>query len=505
MHNDEIFSKGFCNQYSFSILYLYSEYFPSKHFCCVSFLDTFCCNQNCIFAMKFFSLLFFLFCLLGLCYQSYLIISEYVKYDVSTTISLNQKSKYIPPSLSTCFKIYEIFDYKSFKSASFVFNDTNIESVYRTGIKSLKFLTIDDIFRYTPPVMEIVKWCEIRNASTFAYHEYGPTECYEKFDIEKYVIASLVCYKLTLKQVSIGTSASDYSKESTFFSPSDNGDIFYFILNQSAFLRYHKIVNVMHPIDNYPFYEFPLSQMRDRGYYKKNENNRINLFGSKSSTVTINKIPPPYVTMCQRYRTRYSKTMGRLYYCRDSQHCLLSCITEGIESQFDRASLTNHYFTGINLRMFTNEDFCKKSISAAYADILRECYNACPENDCQYVSTYTTTIGIQFEHSGIYVMLPDRPSFIIEYGKKVTFLDTFNFICGCVGVWFGFSFFDLNPFRMKAMKNHAGFTYYYNEQKIKNLERRIFKASEERSKMASRIRSLEIRFNQRLRMIQRCT
>lgn len=48
-----------------------------------------------LFAMKFFpysSLSLSLLCILGLSYQSYLIISEYVEYDVSKKISSNQRA-----------------------------------------------------------------------------------------------------------------------------------------------------------------------------------------------------------------------------------------------------------------------------------------------------------------------------------------------------------------------------------------------------------------------------
>lgn len=421
-----------------------------------------------------------LLCLLGLCYQTYLIAHEYLKYAVSTSVSLNQMSKYLVPSQSVCFKIHEIFDYDTYNSESksdITFDLTNAETVYVTGTDSLKILTISDIWHFTPPASSIASSCDIRNGSKFAYHAYKGAECYKMFEIEKYIIATLVCYKLTLKQSIMktnGENSNTYSKESTYFTPSDNGNIYFFFFNQSAFPRFDLITNVMHPIDNYPFQEFPLTQIGSRRYNYQTGESILNLFGCKSNTVTVRKMPPPYETMCQNYQHRNTgkKTMDEKFYrfrnkkkdskniagevYRDSQHCLLSCITEGTQSQFKKASLANHYFKGADLHMLTNDDFHNETISEIYGKILLKCNSACPENDCNYVSTYTTTIGTSYVYSGVLVELPDRPSFIIAYGKKVTFLDTFNFICGCVGVWFGFSFADLNPYRKRTRPSYSG-------------------------------------------------
>lgn len=132
---------------------------------------------------------------------------------------------------------------------------------------------------------------------------------------------------------------------------------------------------------------------------------------------------------------------------------MVSCITEGVQTQFKKASLVNHYFSGVDLHLLKNEDFENETISKMYSDILSKCNHTCPDNDCTCVSTYTTTIGTRYVFPGIRVDLPDRPSFNIVYGEKVSFLDTFNFVCSCVGVWLGFSFADINPFKNRKKRN----------------------------------------------------
>lgn len=276
--------------------------------------------------MRILSLIFILLCLLGLCYQTYLIIHEYLKYAVSTSVSLNQKNEYTVPSLSSCFRIDQVFDYDSFKIAypqsNVTINRTNTQTVYFTGTESLKILSIDDIYRYTPTPSYLANFCEIRDASTFTYNRLEGVDCNRIFDIEKYVIASLVCYKITLKQFIMAASNSKrhsergsnaYTKESAYFTPTDAGEIYFVFLNQSVFPYFDRITNVMYPIDNYPLREFPLSQLGSRRYNYEGRESVLNLFGSKSSTVTVQKMALPYETMCQNYQTRYGTIDKKLY------------------------------------------------------------------------------------------------------------------------------------------------------------------------------------------------
>ena len=50
-----------------------------------------------------------------------------------------------------------------------------------------------------------------------------------------------------------------------------------------------------------------------------------------------------------------------------------------------------------------------------------------------------SSLGIFFEISGVYVMLPDNPSYVIKYTASVVYLDTINFVCSAFGLWFGLS------------------------------------------------------------------
>ena len=115
---------------------------------------------------------------------------------------------------------------------------------------------------------------------------------------------------------------------------------------------------------------------------------------------------------------------------------------------FRKASLTKHYFApGVNLTMLTSDDYSNTSFAEKYSKIMAQCKEACPDNDCAYVATSTTTAAIKFQDLGFSIALPNQASFTIHYEIKIIFLDTLNFIGSSLGLWFGFSIFGINPFR----------------------------------------------------------
>ena len=376
-------------------------------------------------------------CLSGLSYQIFLVTREYFKYGVSTSTTLTQSDVYTLPSLSTCLLFPEVFNYAEFNqkyNSNFVFNDTNAETTYESGIAIQKLVTLDDMHQFTPSVENLIDTCEIRNSSSLQYHYYESDMCHEKFRIEKFTISAFVCFKITLKEVD--GFPNIYSRETSYFTPSDQGDLMFIYFNESHFGKFDIIVNVMHPTHSYPWYDFPLSQIRVRDYDAKSGKSTVKLFGSKSSSIVMNKLPPPYVTSCQDYADKHF---------RDSQHCLLKCIHDQTEGVFHKASLVNHYFKGKDLSLLSLNDFDQENFSSIYRSIFNECHQLCPSNDCTFMSTYTSTTGYDYTHSGIWIMLPDRPSFTINFREKVLFVDTVTFICSTLGIWFGFSFYAINP------------------------------------------------------------
>ena len=165
--------------------------------------------------------------------------------------------------------------------------------------------------------------------------------------------------------------------------------------------------------------------------------------------------------MCRNY--------SRAYGFRNSKHCLLKCIHKKIEDTFNRSLLINHYFNGSDLKLMSNVDFDEDSFAPKYRRILNHCNERCPPADCLMESTFTTTQGIDYSSPGIYVMLPDRPSFVINYRVGVHFVDTVALLCSVFGFWFGFSIFRMNPIQIWERSNGNKFSGFWTENEVINL------------------------------------
>lgn len=405
------------------------------------------------FFVKVFNFIYIAFCIIGLLYQSFLICDEYLSYSVTSSMTLTQQNVYKLPSLSMCFAIHEIFDYQNFNhdhNYNLSVNQSDITSSYISGLELLPFLTVSDVLKYTPLIDELFRDCEIRNSSNFQYRFFKSKKCYEWFHIEKYLVSTRLCYKITLRS----TPSTDFSRkpteniyyslDKTCLTPADFGDIYFLFLNESNFGHFNYFYGSMHPTNSYPWIELALSQLRTRSY--EPINGAIDdMFQMVSRSITTTKLPPPYITACQSYSTR---TNGKRY--RDSAHCFFDCITRKVTKIFGKASLANHWFEGNDMKLLTFEDFTDYDFNIKYGKILSDCQKLCPSNDCENIITYTVTYNAAHVSPVAYVSFPNQPSFFIDYGIKIKLLDTIIFILSCCGFWFGFSFYGFNPFNSKS-------------------------------------------------------
>ena len=140
--------------------------------------------------LQLLSILYIGVCLLGLLYQVFLVLSEFFKYGVSSSINLATPNDYKIPSLSSCFRFEEIFNYDEFNakyvSNPFILNLSDPLAVYFAGIKLPRRVTIRDIYEFTPTAKSMIDTCEIRDAETYQYKGfYESGLCDDKISVEK--------------------------------------------------------------------------------------------------------------------------------------------------------------------------------------------------------------------------------------------------------------------------------------------------------------------------------
>ena len=377
--------------------------------------------------MQLISIVLSIACLAGLLYQVTLIMNEYFKYSTSSSVTLIQSDVYHLPSMSVCFKFNEIFDHDNFNRK---YNLSVSRAANKSGLGIEQLATIGDIFQFTPQVDSMIFACEYRDSITLKYHSYMPwdaigiTPCYKHFILQKYLISTQVCYKITLRPA----LNQSYSRGTAYFTPSDRGDIFFFFSNIDKKSNFDTVTIVMHPTDNYPWHEFSLSQTLRRGYNPITNKTIVNLFGSQSHSIVLKKLTPPYETRCQDYQ--------KINF-RDAQHCLSECIGLKLEKTFRKVSPSRLYFKKNDLKLMTNDDVATKHFNRTYQSISSNCKKICPPNDCTFTSTHTQSKEEDFVGFGVYATLPDRPSFMISYTEIVLFLDTIAFFFSVIGLWSG--------------------------------------------------------------------
>ena len=115
--------------------------------------------------MKILHVLYVVSCLTGLVYQVYLVLSEYFRDDVSTSIVVAHTHDYSLPSLTTCFRFSGIFDVDMFNAkydSNFTFSYSDKGTAYISGLELQKLVTMDDMYQFTPAAHHLIDACELK-------------------------------------------------------------------------------------------------------------------------------------------------------------------------------------------------------------------------------------------------------------------------------------------------------------------------------------------------------
>lgn len=146
------------------------------------------------------------------------------------------------------------------------------------------------------------------------------------------MISTLVCYKINLK-ITSDEKYTDYNRENVYFTPNSYGDTLFLFFNEEKFVHFDKIINAMHPVNNYRWFEFILTQLLTRSHIVSIRISGINIFDSKSFSISINKLKYPRITKCQEYNMKEY---------RDSYHCISECMKKYVPEYRGKASLSCH-------------------------------------------------------------------------------------------------------------------------------------------------------------------
>lgn len=407
--------------------------------------------------------LFYFGCLVGFLFQSSQISSDYFKFE-TRALSTQDMEVYLPmPNLAICVKYDEIYNKAAVFSEKNKKNGNKIKFIMNKDIDSLeKILTIKEIFQFTPDTNHIMTFCAYRSSTTYQIEHYNSSECYEKFHLSKFYMMQYVCF--SFNPIKKDQFMLDQIASSIYM----NG-IFYMVQVCKLFTRVIKLMPILY------YNSLPDEERDFAPYFMLGARIPHSAYSLRIEfdLIKVDKLPPPFDTRC-----KYN------YY---KSNCMKNCKLNKLK-QIKRVPSSEILTQSYNLPHTSDRDTLRNRTQALFiAKIDDFCRNVCLGEPCNY--NFTITYGDAYfedkayEYIRIRVGKPQKPITALHFEAKISLTDFIIYLSSTFGIWFGLSFYDLNPFNyvMIRMKKEKQINYlekrpkrvyrcYYCPPRIKSSE-----------------------------------
>lgn len=158
------------------------------------------------------------------------------------------------------------------------------------------------------------------------------------------------------------------------------------------------------------------------------------------SVISIQRLAYPYKTNCQNYETS------------DQQTCQQTCLNDGTQRRFGKISFSTITKLPLDLKHVSPWDVDNETFRHQFNALAISCDATCKKDNC--FDTITSTKVTAFESricSYFQVNYPTDSYFRIRFLARITFTEYLVYrvyILSCLGIWFGVSIINLNPFSM---------------------------------------------------------
>lgn len=383
-------------------------------------------------------------CVIGFLYQIGKISSEYFSYQVSSDLFIQIPVQLDAPDTSICIRYSDVFDTKTYSHVNSIKIDAKIAT---TSLKHElgKIVTIQDVFNYTPKIGSILSSCLIRLPKNYGYKRYSESyKCQHLFNVHKFYIQDEVCYMFTL----ISSKDQTYQYHNLGQALSKPG-IFYQVTLSGRFNNTKIGKVVIHRSTWTPFTSISfapsfntMTESMERGW-KRDMNNK---FFATYTMFSQQRLPSPFVSNCLDY-----EKIG----IASRSLCLKECITKESIQFFGLVPFSVISLEPVKRRHMTTLYLYKNSSAEKVLDSLEDkCKLKCHQLDCNntYFMTKLIPSLTSLEQDGLsFVITAPRSAFYIITNSPASSLTEYLvYVSSCLGIWFGFSFMDLNPFTMNG-------------------------------------------------------
>ena len=380
---------------------------------------------------KVASRMFLALCSVGLLWQQYLILHSYFRYEVTATTSVAIPQVIFPLALSFCVAYDDVLDYDALN------RDTGRNWSYsnRDCLEYTNYLTIEQLFRYSPQTQSILEMYRYLKKGDFIH-----TEAHSNFsdhvNVTKYYYKGMFCYHLIPHHDKVMTHR-DVSVLALL------GGVITSINFQKLWKTEYLKIAMDHK-NRIPLRGLQATHWMFRHYDAENDSGDINMFFSHYFTMDVDSLPPPYETNCRNY-----SQLG-LNEVRNEAECIEYCVTKNTVNEFGKIP-HNVVVTNVSSTMYllSNHDLNNITIDRRFREIQENCSKACSEPACQDSQVITVTYYKSWPNKYIKwkSIVPSLPSFKIVYRKAQSWIDLIIYLTSSISTWTGFSIFAMDPIR----------------------------------------------------------
>lgn len=393
---------------------------------------------------KYFVILSWTICVLGLVLQVNEVSISYFKFQSDSRVKVAPHFNIKVPSTSICFRVVDIIQPSKIKSKWRT-------KIYKFGHRLFNWkkfgnfrmnTSVGELFDYTPGVDEIVfndegmHGCMIRFPKKHIMKRFNASMCYKYFTISKYHHREYICYMFTPRSIpdqdtkkypslaGVELEIEDYSLKDSFF-----GLIYHIRLNTTLFAGIKYITNYIHEDSSIPLYDSLLAFMTK---IKGHDSYVLTSY----SSLLLNRLPPPYDTMCKHYPFKTGQVNEHLNLINSMTIRQLGNVIPDIMI-FDGDEKLSKY------PVLITEALRNDTISNIYEEITST------ETEKSYSCVISSNNAKSVTHPSedgtliINVLWPDQFHFDIYHVANSHLIDYIIYVCSSFGFWFGLSVFSL--------------------------------------------------------------
>lgn len=369
-----------------------------------------------------------LICLAGLVYQIEQVCVLFFAYKTRSIVTYDASDRPVLPQIFVCIRSLEIIDRTDATYGLL----NRLPLTPEEDMNDQEKLTAKQVWDLSPSGEDSFKSCRYRPGLMFRMKKSYGKECNKYFSADKFLIGEYVCYLFGYK------NQTHYSRGR---------------ISQSLHWNKHVFdIELAEPFKDAKFIQVGVTLVTDKDadmltklpatgwlYTRKIANPQqhkssleTNIFFVYHHSMSAKLMEYPYDTRCSNTCEWYAR------------FCIIDKLKE-----YNRLPSTEFIIEPVpSLKLVTARDFLNDSFEEIYHQIETQCKQECPSPPCMTSLASTTidsVINSAINTSVFNVMTPSFTPVSIVYIEVMNLTDFFIYIASAFGIWFGVSFYYLDP------------------------------------------------------------